>query len=236
MKKKALIILGIIILIVVGLLAYVVIDDMQQESKLKEELVAINDLASAETIDMDKINENLDRTVTKGDYAVLEKAYKQYLRDSFDNSLEIASLLNDERIVTILTAETYIEDGPEFTETKAYIAETKQSLEDCKNKYYEFFTDEKAMSYVNDKNLDTYYIDFYKNEIAFDLEEAGEDKTVETAINDIIAILDGSEKVIDFLITNSNNWQIVDSNIVFNSDELSQQYDELIQAMPIYQV
>ena len=88
MKKKALIILGIIILIVVGLLAYVVIDDMQQESKLKEELVAINDLASAETIDMDKINENLDRTVTKGDYAVLEKAYKQYLRDSFDNSLE----------------------------------------------------------------------------------------------------------------------------------------------------
>lgn len=236
MKKKALIILGIIILIVVGLLAYVVIDDMQQESKLKEELVAINDLASAETIDMDKINENLDRTVTKGDYAVLEKAYKQYLRDSFDNSLEIASLLNDERIVTILTAENYIEDGPEFTETKAYIAETKQSLEDCKNKYYEFFTDEKAMSYVNDKNLDTYYIDFYKNEIAFDLEEAGEDKTVETAINDIIAILDGSEKVIDFLITNSNNWQIVDSNIVFNSDELSQQYDELIQAMPIYQV
>ena len=236
MKKKALIILGIIILIVVGLLAYVVIDDMQQESKLKEELVAINDLASAETIDMDKINENLDRIVTKGDYAVLEKAYKQYLRDSFDNSLEIASLLNDERIVTILTAENYIEDGPEFTETKAYIAETKQSLEDCKNKYYEFFTDEKAMSYVNDKNLDTYYIDFYKNEIAFDLEEAGEDKTVETAINDIIAILDGSEKVIDFLITNSNNWQIVDSNIVFNSDELSQQYDELIQAMPIYQV
>lgn len=236
MKKKALIILGIIILIVVGLLAYVVIDDMQQESKLKEELVAINDLASAETIDMDKINENLDRTVTKGDYAVLEKAYKQYLRDSFDNSLEIASLLNDERIVTILTAENYIEDGPEFTETKAYIAETKQSLEDCKNKYYEFFTDEKAMSYVNDKNLDTYYIDFYKNEIAFDLEEAGKDKTVETAINDIIAILDGSEKVIDFLITNSNNWQIVDSNIVFNSDELSQQYDELIQAMPIYQV
>ena len=236
MKKKALIILGIIILIVVGLLAYVVIDDMQQESKLKEELVAINDLASAETIDMDKINENLDRTVTKGDYAVLEKAYKQYLRDSFDNSLEIASLLNDERIVTILTAENYIEDGPEFTETKAYIAETKQSLEDCKNKYYEFFTDEKAMSYVNDKNLDIYYIDFYKNEIAFDLEEAGKDKTVETAINDIIAILDGSEKVIDFLITNSNNWQIVDSNIVFNSDELSQQYDELIQAMPIYQV
>lgn len=236
MKKKALIILGIIILIVVGLLAYVVIDDMQQESKLKEELVAINDLASAETIDMDKINEALNRTTTKGDYAVLEKAYKQYLRDSFDNSLEIASLLNDERIVTILTAENYIEDGPEFTETKAYIAETKQNLEDCKNKYYEFFTDEKAMSYVNDKNLDTYYIDFYKNEIAFDLEEAGEDKTVETAINDIIAILDGSEKVIDFLITNSNNWQIVDSNIVFNSDELSQQYDELIQAMPIYQV
>ena len=128
-----------------------------------------------------------------------------------------------------------MEDGPEFTETKAYIAETKQSLEDCKNKYYEFFTDEKAMSYINDKNLDSYYIDFYKSDIAFDMELGAEDKTVENAINDIIAILDDSEDVIDFLIENANNWQIVEDSIVFNSDTLSQQYDELIQKMPIYQ-
>ena len=235
MKKKILIVLGGILLIVVAVFAYFIIDDMQQEGKLKDELVEINNLASAETIDMDKINEALNRTTTKGDYAVLEQAYKQYLKDSFNNSLEIASLLNDERITQITTAENYIADGPEFTETKSYIADTKQSLEDCKNKYYEFFTDEKAMSYVNDKNLDSYYIDFYKNELAFDLEEAGEDKTVENAINDIIAILDASEDVIDFLIENGNNWQIVDNSIVFNSEELSQQYDELINSLPIYQ-
>lgn len=235
MKKKVLIVLGVIILIVVALIAYAVIDDLQQEKKLIGELVEINELSNAETIDMDKINEHLNKTVTKGDYAVVEQAYKQYLKDSFDNSLEIANLINDERIVTILTAENYIEDGPDFIETKAYIAETKQSLEDCKNKYYEFFTDEKAMSYINDKNLDSYYIDFYKSDIAFDMELGAEDKTVENAINDIIAILDSSEDVIDFLIENANNWQIIEDSIVFNSDTLSQQYDELIQKMPIYQ-
>lgn len=225
--------IGVILLIVVAIFAYFIIDGALQEGKLKDELVEINNLANAETIDMDKINEVLNRTTTKGDYAVLEQAYKQYLKDSFNNSLEIASLLSDERITQITTAENYIADGPEFTETMAYIADTKQSLEDCKNKYYEFFTDEKAMSYVNDKNLDSYYIDFYKNELAFDLEEAGEDKTVENEINDIIAILDASEDVIDFLIENSNNWEIDGEYIVFNLEELSQQYEELINSFPI---
>ena len=98
MKKKVLIVLGVIILIVVALIAYAVIDDLQQEKKLIGELVEINELSNAETIDMDKINEHLNRTVTKGDYAVVEQAYKQYLKDSFDNSLEIANLINDERL------------------------------------------------------------------------------------------------------------------------------------------
>lgn len=236
MKKKVLIVLGVIILIVLALIAYVVIDDLQQEKKLIGELVEINELSNAENIDMDKINEHLNRTVTKGDYAVVEQAYKQYLKDSFDNSIEIANLINDEKITQILTAENYTEDGPEFNETKTYITETRQSLEDCKNKYYEFFTEEKAMSYVNNKNLDSYYIEFYKNEIAFDLEAGADDKTVENAINDVVAILDSSEDVIDFLIENTNNWQIVEGNIVFDSDSLSQKYDGLIKKMPIYQV
>ena len=99
--------IGVILLIVVAIFAYFIIDDMQQEGKLKDELVEINNLANAETIDMDKINEVLNRTTTKGDYAVLEQAYKQYLKDSFNNSLEIASLLNDERITQITTLENY---------------------------------------------------------------------------------------------------------------------------------
>lgn len=40
-----------------------------------------------------------------------------------------------------------------------------KDLEEYKNKYYEYLTEEKAMSYLNTKDLDSYYVDFYKNEI-----------------------------------------------------------------------
>lgn len=35
------------------------------------------------------------------------------------------------------------------------------------------------MSYINNKNLDSYYIDFYKEEILKDIEEEKNDKTIE---------------------------------------------------------
>ena len=44
MKKKILIIVGIIILIVIGVIAYFVITDLQQEDKLTAELQEISHL------------------------------------------------------------------------------------------------------------------------------------------------------------------------------------------------
>lgn len=227
MKKKVLIITAVIVAIIVGVIVYFSFSDLKQEDKLKAELTEISELANAENIDMDKINAKLNSTVTNGDYAIVEKSAKQYLSDNFNNSIEMANLLNDENITKILTVENYKEDGKEFKNTKAYLSETIQKLEDCKNKYYEFFTEEKTMSYINDKNLDSYYIDFYKNEIVADTETEGNDKTVENAINSTISTLKASEKIIDFLIENKNSWEIQDDNIAFSSDSLANKYNEL---------
>lgn len=89
------------------------------------------------------------------------------------------NLLNDEKITNISTVENYKKDGKNFKETKEYIKKTIKDLEECKNKYYDFLTEEKAMSYINNKNLDSYYIDFYKEEILKDIEEEKNDKTIE---------------------------------------------------------
>ena len=197
MKKKVLIIIVISAIIILGLIAYFVVSDFMQEDKLKAELNELSQLSNAENIDIDKINQKLDTIVTKDDYAIVERAFKDYLSDSFENSLEIASILNDERITESLTPENYKNDGPEFTSTKEYLTKTIEQLEYCKNKYNEFFTDEKAMSYINDKNLDEYYVNLYKEEIVGDLSNT--DKTVENSIDEVISMLDKSEKVIDFL-------------------------------------
>ena len=177
-------------------------------------------------IDVDAINKKLEETITTGDYATVEKAMKSYLKDSFDNMIRIAELLNDEKITGILTAENYQEDGPDFVETKAYITSTIQELETRKNSYQEYLTEEKAMSYIENKGLDDYYIDFYKTEIVKDMES--DDTTVADSIDGVIEILRNSEKVIDFLITNKDNWKIENDSVVFSNEDLSNQYINLI--------
>lgn len=231
MKKKILIVLLIIIVIALVGVGYFVFTDMMQEDKLKTELSELNDLVNAENIDMDAINEKLDRRITTGDYEKVEDAYKSYLRDNFDNSIQIANILNDEKITTLLTVENYESDGKDFTESKEYITNTRETLEECKAKYTEFLTEEKAMSYINDKGLDSYYTDLYKNEFIGDMSSASQDTTVQNSIDEVITILNTSEEVLNLLSENQNNWEIDEENISFNNESLSNQYDELVNSL-----
>ncbi len=231
MKKKILIILLIIIAIALVGVGYFVFTDMRQEEKLKTELYELDQLVNAENIDMDAIDDRLDRTVTTGDYAVVEDAFKSYLRENFDNSIQIAEILNDEKLTTLLTVENYQNDGKDFTESKNYIAETRTALEECKTKYTEFLTEEKAMSYINDKGLDSYYTDFYKNELIGDMSSAAQDMTVQDSIDQVIGILNTTEEVLNLLSKNQDGWEIDGENIVFDSDRLSDEYDTLINSL-----
>ena len=231
MKKKILIVILIIIVIALIGVGYFVYTDLKQEEKLKTELTELSELSNAQDIDINEINNRLDRIVTKGDYAAVEEAFKTYLRENFDNSIQIANILNDEKITTLLTVENYQEDGKDFTNSKEYITTTKATLEDCKNKYTEFLTEEKAMSYINDKGLDSYYTDLYKEEFVGDMSSASQDTTVQDSIDEIIGLLNTSEKVLNLLSENQNSWEIDGENIVFDNQNLSNQYDGLINSL-----
>jgi len=231
MKKKILIVLLIIIVIALVGVGYFVFTDMMQEDKLKTELSELNDLVNAENINMDAVNEKLDRRITTGDYEKVEDAYKSYLRDNFDNSIQIANILNDEKITTLLTVENYESDGKDFTESKEYITNTRETLEECKAKYTEFLTEEKAMSYINDKGLDSYYTDLYKNEFIGDMSSASQDTTVQDSIDEVIGVLNTSEEILNLLSENQDSWEIDGENISFNSESLSNEYDTLINSL-----
>lgn len=231
MKKKILIIILVIIVIAIVGIGYFVISDLMQEDKLKAELSELDQLVNSQNIDMNAINDRLDRVVTKGDYAVVEKAFKLYLKENFNNSIKIAEILNNEKLTTLLTVENYQNDGKEFIESKNYITDTRSTLEECKTKYTEFFTEEKAMSYINDKGLDSYYTDLYKKEFVGDIESVAQDTTVQDSIDEVIELLNTSEKVLNLLSENQNSWEIEGENIVFNSQDLSNQYDELINSL-----
>ena len=114
MKKKVIFVIIVILLVIIGIIGYMVVSDLRQEDKLMEEVSEINELANAEDIDIDEINERLDRTVTSGDYAKVEVSFKRYLKNTLDNLLEILDIINDERIVTLPSVDNYLSDGKDF--------------------------------------------------------------------------------------------------------------------------
>ena len=226
MKKKIVIIIAIILILIIGTIAYFVISDLKQEEKLRTEMDEVYSLMGSENIDYSQIEERLNGVVTKGDYATIEKALKNFLSDSVENNTTIYEILADERIVNNLTPENYRTDGPEFVQTKEYLANTIKELQECKEKYANYLTEENIMSYISDKNIDTYYIDLYKNEITGETED--EENTVVDDIDETLEILNITQEVINFLAENKNSWYIENDNIYFNSEDMSNKYIELI--------
>ena len=70
----------------------------------------------------------------------------------------------------------------------------------------------------------------YEQEFVGDMDSI-KDTTVEDSIDDIIEILNISEKVLNLLSENPNSWTIDGENIVFSNNSLSNQYDELINSI-----
>lgn len=228
MKKKIFIGIGIFVGIILVLIGVLVGKDLKQESNLKKELNEISEMVSDPDGDFKEISRRLNTTVTTGDYQKIEKAAKKYFTDILDNLIDIVTVLNDERITNILTVDNYVNDGKEFLSTRKYIKDTKEKLITGRDSYYELFTEEKVMTYLDGLTIDDYYRDFYRNEIIGDIENEKNDKTVEKAINQIIDMLDDSEKIINFLVENKNAWEVEGDTIVFDTNELVDQYNNLL--------
>ncbi len=232
MKKTIIwIIIAIVLVIVIGI-GVLVVKDFKQEDILRQEMLEFENLTRAETIDLDAIDQRIRELKTTGDYGVIEKAMKDYLADVVNVSVDIANILNDERMTNILTPANYAEDGPDFVETKQFLQESMEKIEQYKNEVLELLTNEKAMSYIENKNLDQYYIDLYK-EIALSEDTAlDEDNAeIENSLNEANQILETETQIINFLSENKGNWEVQGENIVFNSDALTNQYNEYVSQL-----
>lgn len=230
MKKKTvilIIVISLIVILFIGMLVamgYFLIKDFKQEKNLRYELDQITNELNKEKVDIDRISFVLNRTITKDDYSIVEESCKQYLIDSFEKISQINKIVTEESINNILTIENYKKDGFEFKETKNYITTTVKQLED----YKQMLTQEKVMAYIDDKGLEDYYIDFYKEIIIKNVKTLNSYKFINKSADDLIVLLNNSKNIIDFLSNNKDNLQLDESKIIFKNEELSNQYDELL--------
>lgn len=226
MKKKILIAVAVIAILVIGVIAFFVISDLQQEAKFNDEMLALEEIMNADELDFDAIYAKTDVIVTKGDYGVVEEAIKKYIKDTSSIAEKIIDTMNSEEFGTILTIENFEKDGKEFTESKEFITTTRETLEQCKEEYEQQFSEEKMMSYINDKGLDEYYVELYKNEIATVSEE--DNQTVQESIDQVIDLLDKVEDAIDYLIENEDDWNIINGSLMFLDQDKLDEYQEIL--------
>ena len=221
--KVSIIVIVAILVIGIGAFSYFLISDLIEEGKLKDEINNISYVVAEGNFEDAK---NMTKTrVTKGDYLKVEDAAKNYLAELIDSTSGLIEIANDERLVNMLTADNYIKDGPEFTNTKSFITEAKNKINESKEKSKDKFTQENMMSHL-DKNLDSYYVDLYK-----ELMGEADYESIETSLNEISNILENSEKVINFLVKNKDKWSVQNNTIIFTEDNLISEYNSLLSNM-----
>lgn len=229
MKKKwiILIVIGVILLLgILGFFAYSIVSELQQESKLTMEMNEIATIIASNEYTEESINKRLDSRVTKGDYGKVENAAKSYLKDVIQLNLELIDLIKDDRIGNMLTVENYEEDGPEFTNTKTYLDTTIQRLEEMKKDYAEYMSEEKIMSYIEKENVDEDYQELYKTVMG-----ESQYEEITASLNELIDVLNKSNDIIDFLKENAGSWIIQDDMIVFSTNELIDEYNNLVNEL-----
>ncbi|HJA65449.1 MAG TPA: hypothetical protein H9955_03980 [Candidatus Mediterraneibacter cottocaccae] len=232
MKKIILTTVGIIAALLAVFAVVVVIQvvkDFQQEDDLREEISQISELLVPGSEDSSEIADMLRRTVTTGDYAKVEKAIKSYLSDTLECYSTIDENLYASVITNALTTDTYRTDGPYFLQTRASLSQVQASLSESIETLARLQTEDALMSYINrDTEIDSYYRDFYREIVGENMPSGSDIDRLTKDISDVLDLITKEQNVLVFLSDHSGEWMVYGNELYFTTDELIEEYTDLI--------
>ena len=194
-NKKVIVIVAIVIAViaVIGVIGFTFVNDFAQRAIIGSEMEKIN---TSGEIDKD--------IKSSGKYADVEKALKDYVVEYQGVAVSIADQYKNEKLTTILSADNYKKDGPEFKESKKLIEDVKNQGEEAKTKLAEMVTDEYKDKRADEAGLTGKYKDLFKTSIQLEGELTDVNKTIDN-VNNYLSKIDD---VFDFLKENKSNWEI----------------------------
>ena len=116
--KKIFLIILAIIFIIMFLIGVMVVKDLKEEDKLRDDISSINKLINSDNPDDKLINKKLKTYVTTGDNLSLEKAVKRYYLDSYDLVKKYNNIVNVEKISNLVSINNFMFDGKDFNISK----------------------------------------------------------------------------------------------------------------------
>ena len=204
----------------------VIFYSVNQELKIENDLSEIDYLVNYDMFDP-RIDDLLNNYVSSGDYLVVEKATKEYLKDILYYARRIDELNDNEEFIMVLSMENFYSDMPEFNDSLRIIADVSLEITDIQENFVNLLQEDVVLSYL-DNNIFSYYQDYYK-ELIFDADSIEDDAlTVESNLDFVLSVLDLYEEFYTFLKDNKDNWVIDGEYIYFSNTDLEEEYLDIL--------
>lgn len=227
-KNIVIILLLIILIIIIAIVGINLITSLKEQEKLENEVKEINKHLKEEVINPEKIRVYQEETITTKDRIAVENAIEEYSYDLAVILSETNEVLSDKTFKNLLTTQNYSADSPNFVKSKEYITKTTKELNRCKKEILNFAEESKIESYISNKNISEYNKKFYIALASGENINVNDAKNFENSINQLIELLENSNKVFDLLIRANGSWYITGEEIIFTNQEYINEYNELV--------
>ncbi len=232
MKRTSKLTIGIILtlssifVIAAIFLGSVIFYSVNQELKIENNLSEIDYLVNYDMFDS-RIDDLLNNYVSSGNYLVVEKATKEYLKDILYYARRIDELNDNEEFIMVLSMENFYSDMPEFNDSLRIIADVSLEITDIQENFVNLLQEDVVLSYLDD-NIFSYYKDYYK-ELIFDADSIEDDAlTVESNLDFVLSVLDLYEEFYTFLSDNKDDWIVDGEYIYFSNTDLEEEYLDIL--------
>lgn len=221
--KKIFILVALIVLVIGAAIGYLVVDELQQEDILKQEIINFSN--------KDLVTGDFEVKVkTKGDYAYIEEAIKNYYKELSNNIKILNSYLTDENLIKILSAENISSDGPSFVNSYKLLEDTKANSVKAMEEIANLCKEDTIKNLLDKKMVDDYsyelYLDLmYSKEDLADMKIISDD--MQALSNNLNTFLDKVIGILKFLEGNANMWSIEEGQLYFKSTALVNEYNNL---------
>lgn len=213
-----------IILILVIVFGYFFVNRRVQEDKLFTDVSQITKINYIEKY-------RFPTSSVSGQYLEVEDYIEKFLKSFSKQASKVISYGEDSKLEKLLSVDNYSEDGPEFLDSIAYIEERESDFQQDMNRLLLYFDKSYVRNYISDCNLSSYYKKLFNQAMfhegiynqLFSLKEDFLDSS-----SYIEQIYEGSLDVLDFLRSHSSDWKIEGDEIQFSTEELVNQYQDLV--------
>lgn len=223
-KRRICFIFIFLIFIIFISVGYFFINRKVQEDKLFSDVLQISHLNYIEDYKFPS------STVTN-QFLDVEKNIEQYLKLFSRQASKVILYGDDSKLESLLSTNNYLEDGPEFLDSISYIKEKKSSFEQDMNSLLLYFEKSYIRNYISNCKLPSYYKKLFNQAMfsngIYDNLIILKDDFLDSA-SYINHIYQRSLEVLEFLSSHSADWKIENNEIQFSTEELVNQYMELV--------